>query len=445
MVGVHFAESVKYLLLLGNEVSAMKLGLENIRKLLNALGNPQNNYLKVQVAGTNGKGSVCVFLNSICVGAGIKTGLYTSPHLISITERIKINGHDISEDNLALYATKVRETAEKLVADGEMEGVSTFFEQVTAIALLAFAEAGVELAILETGLGGRLDATTAANAEIAAITSIAIDHQEYLGETLAEIAVEKAAVIHNGSIVVIAEQDAEVMNILRERCSVADVLPQFAESIRTKGGKGWLTFRTEKTEYKFKKLGLRGRHQIENAKVAVLLAENLQRYFSFAKSKIIYGLQNARHPGRLDYHGQYLFDGAHNVAGARALRAFLDKNIHQRITMIFGAMRGKNVAEMIEILLPKVENLILTRPSNERALTTRELTEFIDCDFNGEHMLLTDTVAEAIEKANEIVGKNGIILVTGSLYLVGEVKKLLKDNLEFEISNLESKIDVCTN
>src|SRR5580765_5081472 len=150
----------------------MKLGLENIRKLLTALGDPRNNYLKVQVARTNGKGSVCAFLNSICLEAGVKTGLYTSPHLISITERIRINGADISEDDFARLATHVRETAENLLAKGELGSRPTFFEQVTAIALVAFAEAKVQLAILETGLGGRLDATTAANAEIAAITRI---------------------------------------------------------------------------------------------------------------------------------------------------------------------------------------------------------------------------------------------------------------------------------
>src|SRR5258706_1723344 len=198
----------------------MKLGLENIRTLLAALGNPQNNYLKVQVAGTNGKGSVCAFLNSICLEAGVKTGLYTSPHLISITERVKINGIDISEDDFARIATHIRETAEKLLGNGDLEYLPTFFEQVTAIALIAFAEAKIELAILETGLGGRLDATTAANAEIAAITRIDLDHQEHLGDTLEEIAGEKAAIITKKTkVVVIGAQTRSVMTMFRTRCS----------------------------------------------------------------------------------------------------------------------------------------------------------------------------------------------------------------------------------
>lgn len=228
---MNFDESCDYLLSLGNEVSTMKLGLENIRKLLAALDNPHQNYLKVQVAGTNGKGSVCAFLDAICVSAGIRTGLYTSPHLISITERIKISGREISEEDFALHATKVRETSERLVERGELKSVPTFFEQVTAVALSVFAEEKVEIAILETGLGGRLDAVTAANAEIAAITLIDYDHQQYLGDTLTEIAYEKAAIIHNGLKVVIAEQKEEARQIILSVCSNVGVSPKLAKQV----------------------------------------------------------------------------------------------------------------------------------------------------------------------------------------------------------------------
>ncbi len=182
---MNFDESIAYLLALGNEVSAMKLGLENIGKLLAALGNPEKNYVKIQIAGTNGKGSTCAFLEAICVCAKIKTGLTTSPHLISVTERIKIGGREIGEKDFARHATKIRELSEQIAAENKLETVPTYFEQLTAIALNAFAEAKVELAILETGLGGRFDATTAANAEIVAITPIDFDHQQILGNTLA--------------------------------------------------------------------------------------------------------------------------------------------------------------------------------------------------------------------------------------------------------------------
>src|SRR6185503_19901367 len=161
---MNFKESVEYLMSLGNEGETMKLALDSIRKLLAVLGNPQGNYVKVQVAGTNGKGSVCAFLDSICLQAGIKAGVFTSPHLVSITERVRIGGLDISEDEFAKIASSVRKVAEGLVSEGELECVPTYFEQVTTIALIAFGEAKVEIAILETGLGGRFDTTTAANA-----------------------------------------------------------------------------------------------------------------------------------------------------------------------------------------------------------------------------------------------------------------------------------------
>jgi dihydrofolate synthase / folylpolyglutamate synthase len=178
---MNFDESVKYLYGLGNEILAMKLGLENIGRLLAALGSPQKKYLKVQIAGTNGKGSTVAFLEAICLQAGIKTGATVSPHLISVTERVRLNGKEISETDFARHATIVRNTAEKLVESGELETVPTFFEQVTAIALKAFAESKVDLAILESGLGGRFDAITAAAAEIAAITPVDYDHQRILG------------------------------------------------------------------------------------------------------------------------------------------------------------------------------------------------------------------------------------------------------------------------
>lgn len=181
---MQFDEALRYLLSLGHETLAIKLGLRNIELLLAHLKDPQHSFPAVQIAGTNGKGSTAVVLDSICRGAGIKTGLYTSPHLVSITERIRTSGAEISQANFARQATLVREAAEQLVAAGQFAAPPTFFEQVTAIALLEFRDQQVDLAILETGLGGRLDATTAAQAQTVAITQIAFDHQNYLGDTL---------------------------------------------------------------------------------------------------------------------------------------------------------------------------------------------------------------------------------------------------------------------
>jgi len=424
---VNFLETERYLLSLGNEVSAMNLGLENITRLLAELGDPQKRYLNVQVAGTNGKGSVCVFIDSICNSAGIKSGLFTSPHLVSITERIRINGIDISEERFAEIATQIRETAEALVSKDELKYTPTFFEQVTAIALVAFADADVELAILETGLGGRLDATTAANAEIAAITQIDHDHQEYLGETLAEIAAEKAAIIHAGSQVVVSHQDPIAAEIIRNRCAEFGIKPNATSGVRTKIRNGLVSFDTGKANYRVGTLGLLGKHQIENAKVAILAGELLQDHFPITLQNIVAGLENARHPGRLEYQGNYLFDGAHNPAGAKALAEFLDESVEAPVTLIFGVMGGKDVASMAEVLFPKAENVILTQPDNSRAMTAKDITASLPDGVDKELMTITATVQEALQIAKELAGSDGVILITGSLYLVGEAKKILNN------------------
>jgi dihydrofolate synthase/folylpolyglutamate synthase len=426
-----FQESVNYLLSLGNEVSAMKLGLENIRTLLAASGHPEKNYLKVQVAGTNGKGSVCAFLEAICLSAGIKTGLNTSPHLLSITERIRINGKEISEADFTKYATSVRETAEDLFTNREVEYRPTFFEQITAVSLIAFSEARVDLTILETGLGGRLDATTAAGAEMAAITRIDYDHQEYLGETLTEIAVEKAAIIHKGSKVVIGEQQPEVMTVLNSVCANLGVSPQFAQDVVTSGSatvkeRAACDFITPGRVYENVCLGLFGSHQIENAKVAILLAEILQNHFPIATGHVVKGLERARHPGRLEFTGNVLIDGAHNVGGAEALAKFIDENIDTPIILIFGSMSDKNVEAMGKILFPRVESLILTKPVNSRAMEPNEIRKYVPANIAADRVIVVEDVEIALAEARKMAEKSKLILVAGSLYLVGEVKAMLR-------------------
>jgi len=437
-----FAESTHYLFSLGNEVSAMKLGLDNIGKLLSALGDPQKKYLKVQVAGTNGKGSVCAFLGSICREAGVRAGIFTSPHLVSVTERIVTECKQIGEDTFAGVATRVRETAERMLASGELEYRPTFFEQITAIALTVFAEAGVDLAILETGLGGRLDATTAARAEIAAVTQIDFDHQEYLGETLAEITSEKAAIIRADSRVIIGDQGVDAEYLINKRLSALGVDGHFADHVRVTDS-GGLRFETEHSAYDVPELGLKGRHQIENAKVALLVAEVLGESFPITGEHISAGLGNARHPGRLERQGRFLFDGAHNPAGAEALRAYLDESVEEPVTMIFGAMREKDIARIANTLFPSAKVLVLTQPQNSRAMTVAELSEYVPPEFDRGKVITTANVAEAIEAAGSATAENGVIVVTGSLYLVGEAKSLLGAGLENR--EFEPKINICTN
>lgn len=398
-----FKEAEAYLFSLGNEVSAMKLGLENIRVLLSALGDPQNKYLKVQVAGTNGKGSACAFLNSICLQAGIRTGLYTSPHLVSVTERFKFDGVDISMSRFAELASRVRQTAERLLSENTISYRPTFFEQMTAIGLLAFADSKVELAILETGLGGRLDATTAAKAEIAAITRIGLDHQQYLGDTIEKIAAEKAAIIQSGSKAVIGEQEPAAMRVILDRCNEVGVTPKVAVG-------GDLTY----------KLGLSGRHQIENAAVAILLANELREYFAIPDEAVADGLANAKHPGRLERIGHYLLDGAHNIDGAKALRVYLDEFVEEPITLVFGSMEDKDIRGIAEILFPAADRLILTRPANSRAASTKKIFEYAK---NRSEVYLAENVARALEIAADF--PDNLTCVTGSLYLVGEARNIV--------------------
>lgn len=437
---MNFKESVEYLYGLGNEVLAMKLGLENISKLLAALGSPQKKYLKVQIAGTNGKGSTCAFLESICLQAGIKIGMTTSPHLISVTERVKINGEEISEKDFARYAAIVREASEKLVAAGELETVPTFFEQVTAIALNAFAEAEIELAILETGLGGRFDATTAARAEIVAITPVDYDHQKILGETLAEIAAEKAAIIREDTRVVITPQKREAEKVILGKCREKGVEPiRATEKVQIKkrgedSGILYLTanFITKNANYSdviFGLTGMNGRHQITNASTAISIAETLRGFgFEISKESILSGLEKAKHKGRLEYFKGILFDGAHNVGGAKALREYLDEFVNQPITLVFGAMRDKDLSEIAALLFPKAEFIVFTKPDNPRSMETFELKKIVPDEFDENKIFQTQTVREAIEKARGISSQNHLILITGSLYLIGEAQKILREN-----------------
>src|SRR5438132_11904451 len=225
-----FEQSLSYLLSLGHETLTIKLGLANTETLLAAFGNPHERFPSVQIAGTNGKGSTAVMLDAICRAAGIRAGLFTSPHLISITERISINGEQISRDDFARLTSKVKTAAEELLKQRRLETLPTFFEHVTAVALLAFREAKVDVAILETGLGGRLDSTTAAGAQIVAITPIAMDHQEYLGNTLAEIAAEKAAIIRPGVTAIVAPQMEEAMKVILTQCERSQVEPRMIDS-----------------------------------------------------------------------------------------------------------------------------------------------------------------------------------------------------------------------
>ena len=402
---MRFDEAVQYLLSLGHETLAIKLGLRNTELLLAALNNPERSFKVVQIAGTNGKGSTAAMLDAICRAAGIRSGLYTSPHLVSVIERIRIAGAEITADEFARHATTVRTVAEELVSRKQIEALPTFFEQLTAIALLAFREARVNLAILETGLGGRLDATTAANASIVGITPIAMDHEEYLGDTLASIASEKAAIIRPGVTAIIAEQSPEALAVLLARCAEVGVQPSlegntdFLENVR---------------------LSLRGRHQIQNALVSIRVAQAL----GISDAAIIRGLETTKHAGRLELIPPFLLDGAHNPAGAQALRVYLEEFNHRPLTLIFGAMRDKKLKRIGEVLFPLPDRLILTTIDNPRGAPVETLAPLAREYCRGE-VLTAESSAAAVRTAIAETPRDGLICVTGSLYLIGETRPLI--------------------
>jgi dihydrofolate synthase/folylpolyglutamate synthase len=432
---MQYEEAVEYLLSLGHETLTIKLGLRNTELLLNALDNPERSFPAVQIAGTNGKGSTAAMLDAICRAAGIKCGLYTSPHLVSITERIKISGTEITREDFAASATVVRDVSEQLLRDKQIEALPTFFEQVTAIAFLAFRNAGIELAILETGLGGRLDSTTAAKAGIVAITPIAMDHEEYLGHTLASIAAEKAAIIRPGVSAVLAPQPPEAFEVLLQRCEQTGVVPIFEDSVHviedtTSDGRFCVTFESARNRYEKIWLGLLGEHQAGNAAVAIRLAELLQ----ISPDAIVTGISTATHPGRLELIPPFLLDGAHNPAGCQSLRDYLDKFAQHPLTLIFGAMRDKRLDQIGEILFPSADLLILTTIENPRSASI-EMLEPIANRFAKGTVVKTRSSVEAQRVATEMTPSNGLICIAGSLYLIGEMRsRILNQGKEDDYS-----------
>lgn len=432
---MNFDESVDYLLSLGHETVAVKLGLSNITRLLELLDSPQNAFPSVQLAGTNGKGSSAAMLASICRASRVRAGLYTSPHLVSITERVRVDCEEIAPGELAAHASEVRAAAERL--ERETGALPTFFEQVTAIALCAFRAARVELAILETGMGGRLDATTAALARFAAITPVALDHQEYLGPTLEAIAAEKAAIIRPDTrAVVVAPQEREAARVIEARCRECGVTPlRVGNCAEVEGasddGRMRVRLRTKRDNYGRAFLALRGRHQLVNACVAVALAESLaDGGFRITPAAVVEGLETAEHAGRLEFHAgtpPLLLDGAHNPAGARALRSYLDEFVKAPVTLLFGAMRDKALEEIGSILFPVASHLVLTEPRNPRSATLDELVRAVPATSPSSTITLAPSSGDALVLARTHTPDGGVVCVTGSLYLVGEVKRLLED------------------
>ena len=407
---MNYSESVQYLYSLGNEVLTAKLGLDRISALLATLGNPHRACLWIHVAGTNGKGSTCAMIEAGLRASGIRTGLYISPHLIEPTERIQIAGQAVSQEQFAGAFERVHETAERMVASGALDMHPTYFETVTAMAFVLFAAEKVYMGVLEVGLGGRLDATNVVTPELCVITPIDFDHQIFLGETIEQIAAEKAGILKPGVPAVFAEQRPEAEVVLRAHAQGPYTSSrEWAITDLAIGSRG-SSFCLRGVPIT---CPLAGEHQVENARVAAIALTELG--YSTA------GIAETHWPARLEHVSELpeiLIDGAHNPAGIRALVNYIRRFYlgQRRIWIIYGALRDKAVAEMASILFPLADRLILTAPANSRAMPPE------DIPAEGSH--ITHSVGEAIELLNQ-AGPGDVIFIAGSLYLAGEARALL--------------------
>jgi dihydrofolate synthase / folylpolyglutamate synthase len=449
---MNYEESVRALFALGRELAAprqpariqstasgptsgvlpvQKFGLENIKILAEALGSPHLAVPCAHIAGTNGKGSTAAMLESILRAAGLRTGLYTSPHLEAINERIQVNGENISDEVFASIWTRVSAAIESLMASGKLAAHPTFFECVTAMAFVAFADLKIDFAIYETGMGGRFDATNIVAPEVAIITPIDFDHENYLGHSIQEIAGEKAGIIKTGVRVVSSVERPEARAVIAKRC--ADVNAPLVEvSSAWQVQNVWVSNGLYSAEATFRQTshkinlapGLPGRFQIQNALAAasasILLAG---QGFKVRDEAIARGIATVHWPGRLERIAErpdVYVDGTHNPAGARELLSFWKENFAgRRIFLVYGAMRDKAVDEIASLLFFRAEAVIFTAPRQSRAISAPLLSE-IAGHFAKQSFIVPDPI-QAIERAIELSRPEDAIFVTGSLYLVGDV------------------------
>ena len=411
---MNYPDSVRFLYALGNEMKSAKFGLERIEAVLAALDHPEAAFRVVHVAGTNGKGSTCAMIDAGLQAAGIRTGLFTSPHLNEPTERIRIDGIPVSEADFSRAFDTVHNAAELL----DLDCHPTYFETVTAMGFLLFREKGIHTAVVEVGLGGRLDATNVVNPALTVITSIDFDHEAYLGNTVEAIAGEKAGILKPGAPAVFAKQRPEAAAVLEARAKELGIAVRRAGDITVSD----LDVNARGSRFTLAGLGgdglgrvtcpLAGEHQIDNA-VAAALALNTLGVSSD-------GIADARWPGRLEHispNPDVILDGAHNPAGARALARYLERFYPDRkLWLVYGAMRDKSIEEIAGILFPLADELIFTAPQAARALRPEALVELA-----GRGRAAADIQA-ALKLVQGEASAEDVIVITGSLFLVGEAR-----------------------
>ena len=462
-----YQTAVARMFALGHELASLpshKFDLVHMRVLLEALDHPERCFPGALIAGTNGKGSTAATLASILRAAGLKTGLYTSPHLVRINERIRVNGRDIGDEDFALLHAEVDRVAEELVGRAELPWHPSFFEMMTAIAFEHFAREKVEVAVLEVGMGGRLDATNVVEPRVSVITDISLDHQKFLGDTLREIAREKAGIIRPGGAVVTLPQQPEandaigntILELDARALNAVPYVPPLSpgsgpyvvcgtrknefKTLRLRSGQAPSTGDTGESRryisrYPLQVLGepilvespLVGRHQLRNVALAIAAAVELsqQGFRGITAQTIEKGIRETHWPGRFQVIAarpgwpEIVIDAAHNPAGAWALRSVLSERYENRsLIFVFGAMRDKAISEMAEILFPLAERVIATRPANPRAASPGEIRQA--AGRTGVEIEAVDDVQRAVERARSIASGRSVVVIVGSIYLVGE-------------------------
>ncbi len=434
-----YEESIKFIY--DTAAFGSKLGLDNIRTLMSILGNPQDILKIIHIAGTNGKGSTAAYMLSVLEEAGYRTGFYTSPELYRFSERIRINEDEISNDDTAYYATKIRKAAEYM-AEHDL-GNPSEFELVLAMAFCYFCDKAVDVVILEVGLGGRLDATNVISRSLlSVITKISFDHMQYLGDTLPQIAGEKAAIIKPHGKVIVYPAGKDVMAVFEKRCReqqaelhVAE-LPEQGTASLTKGQ----TFMLSGNTYTTKMAGL---YEINNAALAIQAIRLLTRTsyndtnndvrndgfdLNISDKNIFDGICRANWPGRfeiLKHKPLIIADGAHNEDGAKALSKTLTEYFgEEKVTLCLGILKDKEYEKMLIHLLPHADRVIACDVPNPRSLTAYELTKLVNKANPGISTFICHTAKEAYERIQEEKNNAAAFIICGSLYLVGPMREL---------------------
>lgn len=428
------ADPLAYLFSL--EHFGIKFGLENIAALVRELGNPQAAFASVHIAGTNGKGSVTAMIDAMLRAGGHRCGRYTSPHLVDLRERFVINGVMVTQPELEAAIDRVRAAVESLRQRRALDVHPTFFEVTTAVAFDLFRAAAVEVAVCEVGLGGRLDATNVLRPIATAITSIALDHEQYLGSSVADIAFEKAGIIKPAVPVAVGrvppEARAVIARVAAERGAPVVWAVESASVTRDPPDTTGMTVhaRTDKRDYGRFRLPLAGAHQLDNAAVAIRVVELVEEAgFSVGERAVIEGLSDLRWPGRLERLAlpdgrEALLDAAHNPAGAVALASYLQQLGEPR-PLVFAAMRDKDADGILRALAPAVSAIVITRATNPRSADPQALAAAARRAAPALAVEVAGAAAEALRLAFERAPR---IVVAGSIFLLGDVIEALRSS-----------------